>query len=368
LFRKEEFLSLGLELVFIPDSYQVDDPDEYIIFDDNLYFTQELLKEFIVRSQKQRKSTTCALKSGVTTLRTVIAAQEVKTSSSYIEYSLRYLPKEKFRGEYHPLVIDSDQVYTHIPMPGHICENQRYLIPMTERFIIQINHWVNLWAANVITLLAEGARLQKASKIKLAIFALKARSLDRWKILCQLNKIGRNCDIHPTAYIEGSTIGDDVTIGARVTIRESVIGSGAFIGNGVVIEESVIGEKSTILTGHILYSVLYPGTFTVAQMISASLIGKDTFIGSDVVLTDFRLDGKNVLVVKDGAKIDTGNKLIGCCLGHGVYLGAGSIVAPGRAIPGGMRIAPERERIVSSCNSDQNVPGFRLVKESVSKQ
>jgi len=196
----------------------------------------------------------------------------------------------------------------------------------------------------------------------LAIFALKARSLNRWKILCQLNKIGRNCEIHPTSYIEGSTLGDNVAIGAGAIIRESVIGNDTFIGNGVIVEESIIGEKNTILDGHIMYSVLYPGSFSGAQWLGVSLIGKDTFIGANVTLTDSRLDGKNVTVIKDGAKIDTGNKFIGCCLGHGVYLGAGCIIAPGRTIPGGTRITPEERRIIRVCNSNQNVPGFRLVK------
>lgn len=361
--QKEILSSLGLEPILIPNGYQVDDPDEYIIFDDSLYFTQELLKEFIVRSRRQRNCTTCALRSGIATVRSVLATQEVKICPNHIEYGLHYLPEEKSRGEYQPVVIEPDQIYAGIPMPAQICGNEKYLVPLTERFIIQINHWVNLWAANISTLLEEGAKLQKTSKIRLAIFALKARSLNRWKILRQRNKIGRNCEIHPTAYIEGSTIGDNVTIEAGAIIRESVIGNGTFIGNGVIAEESIIGEKNIILDGHIMYSVLYPGTSTSTHRVITSLIGKDTLIGADVTLTNFRLDGENVMVIKDGAKIDTGNKFIGSCLGHGVYLGAGCIIAPGRTIPGGVRITPEETRIIRVCDPDQDVPGFRLVKD-----
>jgi len=185
-------------------------------------------------------------------------------------------------------------------------------------------------------------------------------SFNRWKILSQLNKIGEKCDIHPTAYIEGSTIGDNVTVGAGAIIKESVIGKDAFIGNGVIIEESVVGEKSTILSGHILYSVLYPGTFTVTQFISASLIGRDTFLGAGVNLADFRMDGKSVMVMRDGIKVDTGNTFVGVCMGHEVYLGAGCIVAPGRIIPNGMRITPEKDRIIEKPNQD--MPGFRSIK------
>ncbi len=325
-------------------------------------------EEFIVRSQKQRNITICALKSGITTLRTVIAVQEVKIHQNHIEYNLHYLPEKKFRKECCPLVIDPDRFYASIPMPKHVCDSEEYLMPMTEKFVVQINHWANLWAANIITLLTEGARLQNMSKVKLVLLGLKARSLNKWKILVQLNRIGRDCTIHPTAYIEGSVIGDNVTVGAGAVIRESAIGSNSFIGNGVVVEESVIGEKSTILNGHILYSVLYPGTFTVAQFISASLVGRNTFIGSGVTLTDFRFDGKDVLVTKGGAKkIDTGNKFLGCCLGHGVYLGSGCTVTPGRAIPPGTRITPEKNRIISGSDFGGRIPGFRVIKDKTSE-
>jgi NDP-sugar pyrophosphorylase family protein len=187
--------------------------------------------------------------------------------------------------------------------------------------------------------------------------------LNQWKILSRLNKIGQGCDIHPTAYIEASTIGDSVTVGAGAIIRQSVIGNGTFVDNGVIIEKSVIAENNVILDGHIMYSVLYPGTSASTHRLITSLIGRGVLIGADVTLTNFRFDGKSVTVIKDGIKIDTGNQFIGSCLGHGVYLGAGCIVAPGRTIPGGTRITPEKSRIIGACNPDQDVPGFRVVKE-----
>ncbi|MFC1605024.1 hypothetical protein ACFL5F_08365 [Planctomycetota bacterium] len=361
--QNETLLGLGLEPLLVPNAEQVDDPDDCLILDDSLYFTRDLLREFIVRSRRKRNCTTCALKSGLTTLRTVIATQDVKVYPNHIEYGLQYLPEEKSRGEYHPVVIEADQVHTSIPMPEQICGDEKYLVPLTERFIIQVNHWINLWAANISTLLEEGARLQKMPKIKAVILALKAHSLNQWKILGRLNKIGQGCDIHPTAYIEASTIGDNVTIGAGVIIRESVIGNGSFVDNGVIIEKSVIAEKNLILDGHIMYSVLYPGISASTHRVITSLIGKGTLIGADVTLTNFRFDGKSVMVIKDGTIIDTGNQFIGCCLGHGVYLGAGCIIAPGRTIPGGVRITPEESRIIRVCNPDKDVPGYRVVKE-----
>jgi len=364
MWQQECFLMLGIKPIVLTSKQQIKETDEYIIVGDNVYFTPELLIEFVTRSQQKKKNTICSLKHGVTTQRTISNTQNVSRKEGYVEYNLRYLPKEKFRKEDSvPIIIDPDQTWEYLPIPKHICDSEKYTIPLTERFIIQIDHWANLWAANIITVLAEAARLQKKPKIKLLLMAARVRSFNKWRVLSGANKIGRNCEIHPTAYIEGSIIDDNVKVGAGTIIRESMIGNGTFIGNSVTIEESVIGQKSTILHGHILYSVLYSGVFSVAQMISASFVGKDSFIASGVTLTDFRLDRKNVTILKDGIQIDSGNKFLGCCLGNNVYLGSGCVVAPGRTIPSGLHIALEKNSTITECNFEKIAKGFRLIKD-----
>ena len=76
-------------------------------------------------------------------------------------------------------------------------------------------------------------------------------------------------------------------------------------------------------------------------MISASLIGKDSFLGVNTTLTDFRFDDKNVEVLQNGSRTDSGNMFLGACLGHEVYLGSGSIIAPGRVVTNGLRLVPK---------------------------
>jgi acetyltransferase-like isoleucine patch superfamily enzyme len=357
------FAKMGMEMISVSDASEVSDANEHLVLGDNLYFTPELLCEFVKRSMREKSSTVCALKHGVTTLRTAISVQDVKTCGGYTEYNLRYFPEVERRKNLRTVVIEPDGLSAPIAMPHHICRAREYVVPMTERFVIQVDHWANLWAANIAAILAGGARLQKSSKAKLLFLALKARSFNKWKILCRLNKIGRNCDVHPTAYIEGSAIGDGVAVGAGAVVRESVIGEGSFIGNGVVVEESVIGEGSTILNGHILYSVLYPHSFSVAEMVSASLVGRDTFMGLNSTLTDFRLDGKNVTVLKDGVAVDSGNIFLGSCLGHGVYLGSGCIVAPGRTVPCGLHLAARKDQTIWESFNGQVQKDFRLIEK-----
>jgi len=229
--------------------------------------------------------------------------------------------------------------------------------------IAQIDHWTNLWAMSIATILSEGAKLRRSSKLRLFGLALKARSTNQWQVLSKVNTIGRNCDIHHTAYIEGSTIGNNVRIGAGSVIRESIIADGSYIGNNVTIDLTVIGEECNIRNGAVIqYSVLYPGTFTMNRLISISLCGRNTFIGDGVVLSDFRLDNKPVTVMKDNRQINTQNTFIGSCLGHTVYLGAGCIVAPGRVVPNNTRIAPDESRIVRNIRRDQEILGHRIIE------
>jgi hypothetical protein len=352
---------LGIELRIIPDAAQIEDPDENIVLADNLFFTRELMKEFVHRSRMLKSCTTCALKPGLVTLHSMVATQDVKIHDDRVEYALRYMPAQKLRGEPVSVVIDPEQFSQVVPMPEHVRGSQPYRMPLTDTLLIQIDHWTNLWAANMATRLAEVARLMKSPKLKLLGLALRARSLNKWRVLHQVNKIGKNCDIHPTAYIEGSTIGDNVIIGAGSVVRLSVIGAGSALGSNVTIESSILGEECTINSGCTVFlSVLYPRAISSSRLLLTSTCGRDTFISDLAGLADFRFDGKRIEVMKNGVPVNTGVINLGACLGHGVYLGGGCGVAPATAIPNGLRILPKKP-LIGEVSPDGTIPGHRVI-------
>ncbi|MEK7652372.1 MAG: hypothetical protein AAB334_00240 [Patescibacteria group bacterium] len=360
--QKESLESLGIIAVFFDSNLKIDDDDEYLILDSAIYFTAPLLREFIDKSKKINSPTVCSLKLGVFTNQTIVNTQNVKKYEDRIEYNIFYYPQKYLRNqEIKPIVLENDQDYENLILPEHMYKNSNYPMPVTEKVIIQIDHWANLWTANLMSILSRLASFKKLSKFKLIKLFLKARSSDKWKIASFLNEVGKNNKIHHTAYIEGSTIGNNVTIGAGTVIRESIIGDNCFIGNGVVIEMSVIGEKSTILSGHILFCVLYSGFFSITHAISTSIVGKDSFVGLGAVLTDFRLDNKSINVIKDGLKVDTGSTLLGCCLGNNVYLGSGCVVAPGRMIPNDTHISLGEEKVITGISDKKQINGFRII-------
>ncbi len=361
--QEEALASESISLMPVTDLTSIKDEEEHITFYDYLYFTPEILNEFISRSRALGCRTVAALKRGTSTLRTIAATQSVDNQEDYIGYCLSYVPPESRRnGGAQPVVIDPDQMFEFVPMSKHLFGESEYRVPLTDRLIVQVEHWSNLWAANIATLLAELARLKRRPKLNLLWLALKARSFNQWNVLHQANRIGRRCDIHPTAYIEGSTIGDNVKIGAMAIVRESIIGNNCYIANNAEVELSVIGDGSVLQGGTVVqYSVLYPGAFTFAKGINASFLGRDTFIGDGATLCDFRFDSSSVTVLKDSKMIDTGNTFLGACLGHGAYLGSGCIVAPGRTIPNGARITPENSRLIQKLGASDIAPGYQRV-------
>jgi len=361
--QEETLRALDLEPGVIPDARQIGDRSEHVVLRDSLFFTRELLQEFLLRSRELGVPTVCCAKPGSETRNSIVTTQDVRVYSDRVEYGLNYLPAGSTTGEARPVVIDVDQFFENAHFPDHMMPGEGYWVPLTNMVMIQIDHWTNLWAANMAFLLADGARLKKASAIRLLLLALRARSTNQHKVLRKLNRFGRACDIHPTAYVEGSVVGDNVKIGAGAIVRESVVGDDCYIANNTTVEMSVVGPGSTIFNGCVVqYSVLYPGACISCRYVGLNLSGRNTFISDGVTVTDFRFDGKCVQVLKDGRRIDSGVLLLGTCLGHDAYLGAGCILSPGRAVPNGWRIIPESQRLLEAFHSDGQVVGHRIVR------
>ena len=367
-YQQDILLELELDLQLIEDSTEISDKDEHIFFSDSLYFNKDLLEEFISESRKSQRNTVCAIKPGTFTLRTVVTTQDVTIFKDRIEYQLHYVSTNNQQIDRIPIIINADKYHENLPMPEHLCSAPGYDIPLPDKMVIQIDHWTNLWAANIASLLEPAALLMKTPKWKLLGKAIKAGSLNQWKIVSKMNKIGKNCDIHPTAYIEGSVIGDNVTIGAGSVIRECHIGNNASVENNVTLNFTVIGEEGYIADGSIIrYSVIYSKTFFGFGTLSCQMLGHNCFIGDGVTLADYRLDGKCVTVIKKGLVIDTAIKFLGSCLGNDTYLAAGTIVDPGRTIPNGTRVVPENHDIIQKITLDGAIINYRQVNNIIVK-
>ncbi len=353
---------LGLEVRYVPAGGWIDDPREHLTIEDSLFFTGKLLREFLAGSRKQNRCTVCvARRPGPTILYNVVATQDIRADAERVEYGLRYTPAAGHGGETLPVVIDVVEHLGTSNMPEHMWGCREAHISISEKAIFQIDHWTNLHDANVSVAFGGAARMLNRKAAMLG-WVLRARSPNQWKIGRRASRIGRNCNIHPSAWIEYSDIGDNVTIGPGTVVSLSVVGSDCWIGSNVTVEYSVLGGRCWVgSSGAVRCALLYPGVLTMARLINLAVCGRDSFLGDGVTLSDYRLDARNVAVMKNGQSVDTGCPVCGVCLGHGVYLGAGCIVAPGRAIPNGMRLVQDRSRYITAIGADGSVPGYRLI-------
>jgi carbonic anhydrase/acetyltransferase-like protein (isoleucine patch superfamily) len=168
-----------------------------------------------------------------------------------------------------------------------------------------------------------------------------------------LNTIGKNCDIHPTAVIELSEIGDGARIGAHAVVRMSVVGPGANIDDHASVRASVIGAGASVANNNnVLMCVVYPRSFIISGPYQFSMFGTETAI-MHCICCDTRLDGRTVVAeVGPGKSVDSRQRYLGTCYGHGVRAGAGTITAPGRAIPNELFFLPHPDLVVVKVAQD----------------
>jgi bifunctional UDP-N-acetylglucosamine pyrophosphorylase/glucosamine-1-phosphate N-acetyltransferase len=121
--------------------------------------------------------------------------------------------------------------------------------------------------------------------------------------------IGNNCEIGPNCYIRADTsIGDNCRIGNGCEIKNSVIMSGTKIPHLSYVGDSVIGENCNL--------------------------------GAGTIIANRRLDGKEISVVINGEKINTGRRKLGAMIGAGTQIGINVSINPGTIIPPNSKIYP----------------------------
>lgn len=246
-------------------------------------------------------------------------------------------------------------------LPGPFGDGQTMEWAIDVRTGVTVRHWVHVLRA---TYAAIGVGIWE--QLVLAPWS-SLYSWLRWPLHPRAARIGRGCQIHPTARLEGCILEDGVHVGAysvlrgcwvgqgthiedHVTARLSAIGPLAHVGNYSMFNLSTIGERSSV--GHI-----------GAQ---ASVIGDGCFVSTFATLHDLNLRG-NVRVRFGERLVDTGVPFLGVALGHGVRLGAGVTIASGREVPNGVHVVAEGavSRIPADLRpGNYTASGGRLVPES----
>jgi len=139
--------------------------------------------------------------------------------------------------------------------------------------------------------------------------------------------IGRGSRIHPTAVIEGP-----VFIGREVTVR-----AGAYVRGGCWLEdEAIVGANTEVKHSILLHGARAPHLAYVGD----SILGANCNLGAGTVLSNFRHDGREIVVPLAEGTLATGSRKLGAVLGDDVLTGCNSVLHPGCIVGAGTRLYP----------------------------
>lgn len=121
--------------------------------------------------------------------------------------------------------------------------------------------------------------------------------------------IGHRCEVRVGAFIRGSAlIGNDTVIGNSTEIKNAIIFDGAQLPHYNYVGDSILGYRS--------------------------------HLGAGAVISNFKLDHKNVNITSGGEKFATGLRKFGAMIGDFSEIGCNSVVFPGAIIEKNCLIYP----------------------------
>jgi UDP-N-acetylglucosamine diphosphorylase / glucose-1-phosphate thymidylyltransferase / UDP-N-acetylgalactosamine diphosphorylase / glucosamine-1-phosphate N-acetyltransferase / galactosamine-1-phosphate N-acetyltransferase len=131
--------------------------------------------------------------------------------------------------------------------------------------------------------------------------------------------VGPGTVIEPGVTIKGPAwIGERCQLRPGCYIRENVI-----VGNGVVLGNSCEFKNCVIFNDVQIPHFSYVGD---------SILGHRAHLGAGVILSNFRLDRKEISVHHEGTIIATGLRKFGAIIGDRVEIGCNAVINPGSLI------------------------------------
>jgi carbonic anhydrase/acetyltransferase-like protein (isoleucine patch superfamily) len=252
-----------------------------------------------------------------------------------------------------PLSIPMRVIPTAVPVPRTLLgvPSGQMMWPLTSTVVMRLRHWVHVLRASHVVpqvWLLEQALRDPVRSLWRGLLGLRPTAAAReaaWKR--RFVFVGRRCQIHPSALIEGSVIGDDVVIGPGAVVLHSVIGSGSRLEQRTHVSQCTLGRRTFMsLNSSMQACVTFDDADACANNLQACVVGARAGLTSfaralDTTLFEDGRPGAPVQVMDGGQRRPTGELPCGACFGPDSYVGAGATIAAGRMIGAGVRIVGE---------------------------
>ncbi len=231
--------------------------------------------------------------------------------------------------------------------------------------LIGVHHWSGVLWTNLLSLFDHLRVALLGSNGPSAAWnvfrgLLMARSTDPWQVAGALSRYGKGVKVHPTAVVEGCTLGDRTEVGPGAVLRGSVVGSDCRIEPQAVVAFSVLADKVVVQRqGFVLFSVL-DAESAVGGSMQLGVLGVKASVKRGAYLLDQSFSGP-VRVRDRGLLVDVPLGTLGVGVGQGTVVGAGVQVAAGRTLPSDLRIFPSGHSLLRSI--PDGVSGLCEVKD-----
>ena len=310
-----------------------------VVFAEYTWFTRTLLHDFLKRVRGGRGSARLGIAASVYVEATE-SLQDLKRfpdEDGGAAYDLWYLDgpvgSRQDLDSIVPVAIDPRESVEEPRLPPQfVNESTPTRVAVTSRGAMHVTHWALVLRVNLAAFVSTLKDLWERRPVYIVLRFLLDKLFGRFRRV-RLSRQGKGCDIHPTAVVEGSWLGEDVKVGAGAVIQGSVIGNGTIVEEAAIIELSTIGHRCWIGRNTVVFmSVMYDGVFSGHRLTQACLFGRDVCTTGGGYLIDMNFDGP-VKVLKDGKVVDSGTNFLGVCIGHRVTMGTGMWIHAGREIP-----------------------------------
>lgn len=157
------------------------------------------------------------------------------------------------------------------------------------------------------------------------------------------NTVSTECEIHPTALIEGPVmLQRGVRVAEHAVIKgPSFIGEGSRIGtNSLVIESMIAGRCVVGFASEVTRSYIGQGCWLHTNYIGDSVLEGGNYFGAGAVTANFRFDEGEIMSQIQGTRRGTGRTKLGCIAGRDARVGVNASLMPGVKLGSGSRVGP----------------------------
>lgn len=358
--RNRLFAHFGLEAREVDDLSEIPPEEPRIVTFDHVYFTRRILKDFLTKWRTRgHAAVRAALPRDSAFVRGFSDLQDLDEDGERTLFDLFGLPsgaKPESRAAMVEAARPIDLVYRDVlidvAMPKRVVGREDWKHPITSSVIVHVRHWLPLLHANLLSIQVRwvdeviGHPLWSVWTLLRGLLPGRGRAI--WRIGARANRLGRNVDVHPTARVEGSIIGEGTTIGPGALVRGSLIGKNVTIEPRADVFASVIGDRCFVSKHSIVYACVAMEEADVCMKgMQMCLVGRRAALTARATPVDLPPPGHRHRV-KDGTELrEVSVPLLGSCYGHECFVGADVYVGAARAIPNGVRLGPRSDRILT---------------------